>query len=306
MPIYLADYVLMAYGTGAIMAVPGEDQRDWDFATAYDLPIVRTVAAARGLGGRGLHRRRARTSTAAGSTAIDKAEATRRPSTWLEEQGIGERKVNYRLRDWLVSRQRFWGCPIPVVYCPDHGIVPVPEDQLPVLAPDDVEFLPTGESPLRYHEGFLHTTCPICGGPGRARDRHHGHLRRLVVVLPALLRPVDAEDVPVQPGRRRALDAGRPVHRRHRARHPAPALRPLLHPGPGRPRLAPTGLREPFKRLFTQGMIRMGGTKMSKSKGNLIAPTEYFDTVGADALRLFHLFVGPPTDDFDWTSRPTR
>ena len=122
---------------------------------------------------------------------LDIPTAKARAIDWLEAEGIGTRTVNYRLRDWLVSRQRFWGCPIPVVYCPDHGIVPVPADQLPVLAPDDVEFLPTGESPLATNPEFLHTTCPICGGPGHPRDRHHGHLRRLVVVLPALHRPVD-------------------------------------------------------------------------------------------------------------------
>ncbi|MDQ1420514.1 MAG: leucyl-tRNA synthetase, partial [Acidimicrobiaceae bacterium] len=164
-PVYLADYVLMTYGTGAIMAVPGQDQRDWEFAVAYDLPIIRTVQPPPDWTGEAY--------TGDGST-INSAWLTGTPDVrtakvaaidWLEAQGIGERKVNYRLRDWLVSRQRFWGCPIPVVYCPVHNIVPVPESDLPVLAPDDVEFRPTGESPLRYHPGFLNTTCPICGGP---------------------------------------------------------------------------------------------------------------------------------------------
>ncbi len=122
---------------------------------------------------------------------MGKDEAIAAAIAFLEAEGIGEGKVNFRLRDWLVSRQRFWGCPIPVVYCDGCGIVPVPDDQLPVLAPDDVEFLPTGESPLRSHEGFLHTTCPSLRRARHARDRHDGHLRRLVVVLPALLRPVE-------------------------------------------------------------------------------------------------------------------
>jgi leucyl-tRNA synthetase len=163
-PIYLADYVLMGYGTGAIMAVPGEDQRDWDFARAYDLPIVRTVQPPDDFDGEAY----IGDGPAINSEWLDgleKADAIAKAIEWLEAEGIGERKVNYRLRDWLVSRQRFWGCPIPIVYCPDHGAVPVPDDELPVLAPDDVEFRPSGESPLKFHEGFLNTTCPVCGGP---------------------------------------------------------------------------------------------------------------------------------------------
>ena len=167
-PVYVADYVLMGYGTGAIMAVPAEDERDWAFAEAYGLPVVRTVQPPEGW-----ERRRAVPTPATGekinSGFLDGLDvADRQGPGHRVARGAGHRaraKVNYRLRDWLVSRQRFWGCPIPIVYCPDHGIVPVPEDQLPVLAPDDVEFLPTGQSPLASNEGFLHTTCPICGGP---------------------------------------------------------------------------------------------------------------------------------------------
>src|SRR3954454_7992273 len=163
-PVYLADYVLMGYGTGAIMAVPGEDQRDWDFAKAYDLPIVRTIQPPDGWDGEaytgdGLH------INSDWLNGMGKADGIGAAIDFLEREGIGERKVNYRLRDWLVSRQRFWGCPIPVVYCPNDGIVPVPIEDLPVLAPDDVEFLPTGESPLKHHEGFRRTVCPKCGGP---------------------------------------------------------------------------------------------------------------------------------------------
>ena len=168
-PLYVADYVLMGYGTGAIMAVPAEDERDWAFATAHELPIVRTVQPPEDwdANGGGAYTGDGVKINSGFLDGLDIATAKARAIDWLEEQGIGERKVNYRLRDWLVSRQRFWGCPIPVVYCPDHGVVPVPEDQLPVVAPDDVEFLPTGQSPLAFHEGFLHTTCPICGGPAR-------------------------------------------------------------------------------------------------------------------------------------------
>ncbi|MDP1805201.1 MAG: leucine--tRNA ligase, partial [Acidimicrobiales bacterium] len=163
-PVYLADYVLMGYGTGAIMAVPGEDQRDWDFAEAYDLPIIETVRRPEGWDGKA-YTGEGVAINSEWLNGLAKADAIAKAIDYLEEQGIGERKINFRLRDWLLSRQRFWGCPIPVVYCPEHGAVPVPADQLPVLAPDDVEFRPTGESPLRFHEGFLRTVCPTCGQP---------------------------------------------------------------------------------------------------------------------------------------------
>ncbi|HET6915339.1 MAG TPA: leucine--tRNA ligase, partial [Acidimicrobiales bacterium] len=164
-PVYLADYVLMTYGTGAIMAVPAEDQRDWDFAKAYGLDIVRTVEPPEDFDGEAYTGEGPRINSEWLNGIVDTTEAKAKAIEWLEAQGIGERKVNYRLRDWLLSRQRYWGCPIPVVYCPVDGIVMVPEDQLPVLLPDDVEFSPTGDSPLRHHSAFLNTTCPKCGGP---------------------------------------------------------------------------------------------------------------------------------------------
>jgi leucyl-tRNA synthetase len=217
-------------------------------------------------------------------------------------RGDRSRTVNYRLRDWLVSRQRFWGCPIPIVYCPEHGAVGVPEDQLPVLAPDDVEFLPTGESPSHPASDVPSYDLSDLRRSGRARDRHDGHVRRLVVVLPAVLRPL-GRGPPFDP----AIAAHfMPVDQyiggiEHAILHLLYArfyTRALIDMGwpPGSP-------REPFRRLFTQGMIRLDHKKMSKSKGNLIAPTKYFDTVGADALRLFHLFAGPPGDDMDWSGQ---
>jgi leucyl-tRNA synthetase len=297
-PIYLADYVLLGYGTGAIMAVPGQDQRDWDFAVAYDLPIIRTVEPPADFDGEAY----IGDGPAINSQWLDglrKADAIERAIEWLEEQGIGRRTINFRLRDWLLSRQRFWGCPIPIVYCPDHGAVPVPEEQLPVLAPDDVEFQPTGESPLRSHEGFLRTTCPICGGPAvRETDTMDTFVDSAWYFLRFCDpwnedRPFDTDAVarwmPVDQyigGVEHAI-----LHLMY-ARFFTKALADLD--------IAPRDLREPFSRLFTQGMIRMGGSKMSKSKGNLVAPEQYFDSVGADALRMFHLFVGPPQDDVDW------
>ncbi len=297
-PLYLADYVLMGYGTGAIMAVPAEDQRDWDFAKVHGLPIVRTKQPPEGWEGEAW--------TGDGITinsewlnGLDKQQAIERAIEWLESQGIGERKVNYRLRDWLLSRQRFWGCPIPVVYCDTDGIVPVPDEHVAVLAPDDVEFRPTGESPLKFHDGFLRTTCPRCGGPA---TRETDTMDTFVDSSWYFLRFCDPHNHEA-PFSAEAVAAWMPVDQyiggvEHAILHLMYArffTKALADLG-----VAPKELREPFRRLFTQGMIRLGGDKMSKSKGNLVAPEELLDTYGADALRLAHLFVGPPSDDVDW------
>ena len=298
-PVYLADYVLMTYGTGAIMAVPGEDQRDWDFAMVYKLPIIRTVQPPEGWTGEA-YLGDGPTINSGWLTGVpDVRTAKVAAIDWLEAQGIGTRKVNYRLRDWLVSRQRYWGCPIPVVYCPEHGIVPVPESELPVLLPDDVEFRPTGASPLKYHPGFLNTTCPTCGGPA---ERETDTMDTFVDSSWYFLRFCDPWNVDA-PFDQDPVRHWMPVDQyiggiEHAILHLMYArfyTRALSDLG-----MAPPDLREPFHQLFTQGMIRMGGSKMSKSKGNLIAPSKYFETVGADSLRLFHLRVGPPNEDFDW------
>jgi leucyl-tRNA synthetase len=300
-PIYLADYVLTTYGTGAIMAVPGQDQRDWDFATAYRLPIVRTVQPPDDWEGEAY----VGDGPAINSEWLDglyKADAIAKAIEWLEEKGIGERKVNFRLRDWLLSRQRFWGCPIPIIYCPDHGAVPVPDDQLPIVAPDDVEFRPTGESPLRFHEGFLNTTCPICGGPA---VRETDTMDTFVDSSWYFLRFCDPWNADA-PFSKAAVDRWMPVDQyiggvEHAILHLMYArffMKALADLD-----MVPTNLREPFRRLFTQGMIRLGGGKMSKSKGNLVSPDEYADTVGADALRLFILFMAPPADDINWDDK---
>ncbi|HUZ43199.1 MAG TPA: leucine--tRNA ligase [Acidimicrobiales bacterium] len=299
-PVYLADYVLMGYGTGAIMAVPGEDQRDWDFAQAYGLPIIRTVQPPEGWEGEA-YTGQGVSINSAWLDGMEMAEAKADAISFLEDKGIGTRKVNYRLRDWLVSRQRFWGCPIPIIYCADCGMVPVPGEQLPVLAPDDVEFRPTGESPLRYHEGFLHVDCPRCGGRG---ERETDTMDTFVDSSWYFLRFCDpwAQDVPFDPA---AADHWMPVDRyiggiEHAILHLLYArffTRALGDVG-----LAPKDLREPFGTLFTQGMVRLGGTRMSKSKGNLVSPDDVLAEVGADVLRLSHLFAGPPADDVDWES----
>jgi len=297
-PLYLADYVLASYGTGAIMAVPAEDQRDHDFATTYGLPIVRTIQPPDGWQGEaytgdGVH------INSGFLDGMGKTEAIDAATKFLTDRGIGERKVNFRLRDWLLSRQRFWGCPIPVVYCDNCGAVPVPDEQLPVLAPDDVEFLPTGQSPLQSHPGFLNTTCPSCEGPA---TRETDTMDTFVDSSWYFLRFADPWNTEA-PFSQEAAAGWLPVDQyiggvEHAILHLMYArffTKALADLG-----VAPKELREPFTRLFTQGMIRLGGDKMSKSKGNLVAPEEILDAQGADALRLAHLFVGPPQDDVDW------
>ena len=297
-PLYLADYVLMGYGTGAIMAVPAEDQRDWDFAQAHGLPIIRTIEPpsdfeGEAFTGDGLH---------INSEFLDgmgKEEAIAAAIAFLEAESIGTGTINFRLRDWLVSRQRFWGCPIPIINCDVCGMVPVPESDLPVLAPDDVEFLPTGESPLRLHTGFFETICPTCGGPAH---RETDTMDTFVDSSWYFLRFCDPWN-DEQPFSTEAINSWMPVDQyiggvEHAILHLMYArffTKALSDLG-----VAPANLREPFTRLFTQGMIRLDGDKMSKSKGNLVAPEEILDTDGADALRLAHLFVGPPQDDVDW------
>ena len=302
-PIYLADYVLGTYGTGAVMAVPGEDQRDWDFATIFGLPIIETVQRPEGWDGEAFPDDGPHINSSGGLgpdlDGLLKDEAKAAAMDWLEAEGLGGRTINYRLRDWLLSRQRFWGCPIPVVYCDDCGVVPVPDDQLPVLAPDDVEFTPTGQSPLLSHEGFLNTTCPTCGGHAR---RETDTMDTFVDSSWYYLRFTDPWSTEA-PFRADEVARWMPVDQyiggaEHAVLHLMYArffTKALADLG-----IAPKELREPFRRLFTQGMIRLDGSKMSKSKGNLVAPEEIIDTLGADALRLSHLAVKPPEEDVDW------
>jgi leucyl-tRNA synthetase len=299
-PIYIADYVLISYGTGAIMAVPAEDERDWEFAKTYNLPIIRTTQVPEGFDG--AYSGDGIKINSGFLNGLRVAQAKEKAIEYIEKNALGKRKVNYRLRDWLISRQRYWGCPIPIIYCQDCKIVPVPYEDLPIIAPDDVEFLPTGDSPLKRHEGFVNTTCPRCKKPAK---RETDTMDTFVDSSWYFLRFCDPLNEK-EPFSKQVVAEWMPVDQyiggiEHAILHLLYArfyMKALADIG-----LAPKDLREPFSRLFTQGMIRMGGSKMSKSKGNLVAPLEYFDTVGADSLRLYHLFVGPPQDDFDWTEQ---
>ena len=297
-PLFAADYVLMTYGTGAIMAVPGEDQRDWEFAEAHGCEIIRTVQPPDDFDGQAY----LGDGPAVNSGFLDGLQVTEAKAAaidWLEAEDLGERKVNYRLRDWLLSRQRYWGCPIPIVYCDDCGEQPVPADQLPVDLPDDVEFMPTGRSPLTTHEGFLAATCPSCGGAAR---RETDTMDTFVDSSWYFLRFTDpwCDDAPFATEAAAhwlAVDQyiGGVEHAILHLMYARFFTKALADLG-----VAPSGMREPFARLFTQGMIRLGGVKMSKSKGNLVAPEEILDDQGADALRLAHLQVKPPQEDVDW------
>ncbi len=238
-PIWAADYVLADYGTGAIMAVPGQDQRDWDFATAYGLPIVRTVQPPDDFDGEAYVGEGAAINSANDEISLDGLpvdEAKARITDWLESKGLGERTVNYRLRDWLLSRQRYWGCPIPVVHCADCGEVPVPDDQLPVELPhlEGADLAPKGTSPLAAATDWVDDGVPVVRRTRAPRHRHDGHLRRLVVVLPAVLLAA-RHRAALRPRGGQPLDAGRELFRRRRARGAAPAVLPILHQGAARP-----------------------------------------------------------------------
>ncbi len=296
-PMFVADYVLMEYGTGAIMAVPAHDERDHEFATAFGLPLRRVIADAAG-GDLPYMSDGPLVNSGERFDGLSVGEAKREIITWLEQEGRGRATVSFRLRDWLVSRQRYWGCPIPVVYCPEHGIVAVPEDQLPVLLPDIEDYAPRGRSPLAAAEAWVATTCPTCGGPAR---RETDTCDTFVDSSWYYLRYCDAgnDEAAWDPA---ALARWMPVDQyiggvEHAILH-------LLYSRFFVKALADLGylsFQEPFAALFTQGMITRDGAKMSKSRGNVVSPRSIVSRLGADTARCYILFVGPPDQDADWS-----
>ncbi len=311
-PMWVADYVLMEYGTGAIMAVPGHDERDYAFARAYELPIRRVIegpasaapeadpSAAETTAGEGLP------YTGDGLLVnshqdfdgMPNREALSAIVAWLDREGKGHASVNYRLRDWLVSRQRYWGCPIPIVNCERCGIVPVPEDQLPVELPDIEDYTPKGRSPLEAAEEWVETKCPECGGEAR---RETDTMDTFVDSSWYFLRYCDAsnEQAAWNPA---ALKEWMPVDQyiggvEHAILH-------LMYARFFTKALADLGhldFQEPFRALFTQGMVTKDGAKMSKSRGNVVSPAAIIERYGADTARCYILFIGPPDQDADWS-----
>jgi leucyl-tRNA synthetase len=301
-PMFVADYVLMEYGTGAIMAVPAHDQRDYEFAEQFGLEIRQVVAPAESesapegeafLG----HTENERLVNSGDFTGMPSPEAGRAITEWLEERGLGKPAVNYRLRDWLLSRQRYWGCPIPIVYCDDCGMLPVPDDQLPVELPEVRDYAPKGRSPLAAAADWVNTTCPRCGGAAR---RETDTMDTFVDSSWYFLRYCDARNDEA-PWDRDVLRRWMPVDQyiggiEHAILH-------LMYARFFVKALADMELldvQEPFARLFTQGMVTREGAKMSKSRGNTVSPREYVERFGADTLRCYILFIGPPSDDADW------
>jgi leucyl-tRNA synthetase len=295
-PLFIADYVLMGYGTGAIMAVPGEDQRDWEFAKQHGLPIIETVKRPDGwvgeaYGGDGIK------INSGFLNGLTVAEAKRKAIDWLVERGLGVAKVNYRLRDWGISRQRYWGAPIPVLYCDKDGLVPEDEKNLPVVLPRDVQLSGKGGSPLAEVASFVNATCPRCGGKAR---RETDTMDTFVESSWYFLRYCSPK---YDKGmfERGAAEYWMPVDQyiggiEHAVLH-------LLYARFYTKVLRDLGMvkvDEPFTALLSQGMVIKDGAKMSKSKGNIVDPDDIIRTLGADTARLFSLFAAPPEKDLEW------
>ena len=295
-PVWIADYVLMSYGAGAIMGVPAHDQRDFEFARKFGIPIREVIrpegeeASDPDTWAEAKHHLGVMVNSGPfDGTPAD--EAIDKVTRYLEEQGIGKFTISYRLRDWLISRQRYWGAPIPIVYCPTHGIVPVPEDQLPVILPEHVQFKPTGESPLRYEPDFYNTTCPVCGDPA---TRETDTLDTFMCSSWYFLRYADPHNEE-QAWSEAAMEHWLPVDQYIGG--PEHAVMHLLYARFFIKALRDMGylhFDEPFKRLYHQGMV-LGpdGQKMSKSRHNVVAPDDVVEKYGADTVRSYLMFMGP-------------
>ncbi len=299
-PILVGDYVLISYGTGIVMGVPAHDERDFVFAREYDLPI-RVVVAPPDWDGEELDAAYVDPGVQVNSGQFDglrSEEGMERIADHVEANGWGARSVVYRMRDWLISRQRYWGTPIPVIYCDECGTVPVPERDLPVLLPPDAEFRPTGESPLAMHERFVNVDCPRCAGPAR---RETDTMDTFVDSSWYFLRFASPHysEGPFDPA---AIAEWRLVDQyTGGAEH---AVMHLLYSRFFVRALRDLGmldLDEPFERLFNQGHITHSGARMSKSRGNVVAPDEYVERVGADAIRCYLMFLGPWDQGGDWS-----
>jgi len=298
-PVWIADYVLMGYGTGAVMGVPAHDERDFAFAKKYNLPIEVVIAPADWQGGE-----LAEAYTGPGAMVnsgrfdgLYDEQGKEAVCDSLEEKGWGRRAITYRLRDWLISRQRYWGAPIPIIYCEQCGIVPVPENDLPVLLPENAEFRPTGESPLKYCEEFINTTCPRCSSPAR---RETDTMDTFMCSSWYFLRYASPND-DTAPFASDKISYWLPVDL-----YTGGAEHAVMHLFYARffiKALRDMGLidfAEPFKRLFNQGIIIAGHHKMSKSRGNVVNPDDYVSHLGADAIRAYLMFLAPWEQGGEW------
>lgn len=304
-PIWIANYILMDYGTGAIMGVPAHDQRDFEFARKYGIPIrvVIQPSAGESLDGDTMDVAFVEKGVTVNSGPFDgtpTSEAIGKMIDWGYEKGFCKKEINYRLRDWLISRQRYWGAPIPVIYCDKCGIVPVPEEDLPVLLPTNVKFEAGGASPLASCEEWVNTTCPVCGGKAR---REVDTMDTFICSSWYQFRFTSpwADNLPFD---KRDADYWMPVDQyiggiEHACLH-------LIYARFFTKFFADIGLskvREPFANLLTQGMVIKDGAKMSKSLGNVVDPDEIIKKYGADTARLFILFASPPDNDLDWSEQ---
>ncbi|MQG66392.1 MAG: leucine--tRNA ligase [SAR202 cluster bacterium] len=298
-PILIGDYVLNTYGTGIVMGVPAHDTRDFTFAKKYNLPI-KVVVAPPGWDGNELDEAYIAPGTQVNSlefNGLSSSEGRLRIADHIEDSNLGTKTVNYRMRDWLISRQRYWGTPIPIIYCNDCGVVPVKEEDLPVVLPEDAEFLPTGESPLALHTEFVNAECPDCGKPGK---RETDTMDTFVDSSWYFLRYVSPKHSAAAFDEKSA-QLWNPVDQytggvEHAVMH-------LLYSRFFVKAARDLGLikyDEPFKRLFNQGTIIYKGAKMSKSRGNVIAPDDYVSEVGADTVRTYLMFIGPWEQGGEW------
>jgi leucyl-tRNA synthetase len=300
--VFVADYVLSDYGTGAIMAVPAHDQRDFDFAKAFDLAVRQVVRPAEA----DVDEEAAYVGHTEDEILVNSAEFDGLPAVEggraivdkLAAAGRARATVNYRLRDWGFSRQRYWGCPIPVVYCDGCGIVPVPDDELPVLLPDIEDYRPKGQPPLAQAEEWVNVPCPRCGAPGR---RETETMDTFVDSSWYFLRYCDRDNQSA-PFAREAVDYWNPIDLYiggvdHATVHMIYARfwMKVLND------LGLIGFREPFGRFFSNGWVTLGKTKMSKRAGNVVGPDDFVERYGADACRLNILFLGPADEDMEWT-----
>ena len=303
-PIWIANYVLYEYGTGAVMAVPEGDQRDWEFAKKYKLPIHMVIQnKEHDLVLDNMEQAYDEDGYLVNSGEFDgltSAEARQKITEKLEKMGIGEEKVNYRLRDWLISRQRYWGCPIPVVYCPTCGTVLVPDDELPVKLPEDVDFVTDATSPLETNNEFLYCRCPKCGGDAK---RETDTMDTFIDSSWYFLRYCDPKNDKI-PFDKEKCDYWMQVDQyiggiEHAILHLLYArfFTKVLHDA------GMVTALEPFENLLCQGMVLKDGGKMSKSVGNVVSPEEIVSQYGADTARLFILFAAPPEKDLEWSER---